>query len=529
MQFWTTSPPSAIGGGRGAIGSHSVPPELMRLRYAVRPEINVAPMPRTSVQPAPWPPQRHTSLLAVGLGLWLVAMIWNWPVALSFGDEVGYVGQARLFLEGRIRPTADSPGIWHTTPSGGLIAKYPLFHPALLAPFIAVAPRAAFLVGIITAMVLVLCVARVLADWGRDPLWALLVLAQPAITLVSRTMMADLLLSAFLLGAYLAMRGNHLKATVALIAATLLAKPTGPVLAVLLMLGELLTSAGALRARHPAAVNRAVAWGVGMIVGLVAIVGLNLIANGSPWYGYHERFGPPNFGPKFLLTAGAAHAKSLLLAPPLLIVGIWPYWKRRDFGPPVVIVGLVGLMSVYYFVDWGRNWADSLILSQRLVLPAIVFLMIGYVTLLSDALSWLEVKVATVAGWTGISRLMRTTTVAGLLILPGLSGQAIGVRHRRWQEPMRKALAAVTEVAASRRTDRIGLTPNALKYGLLFPGKTTMQTTGGPNPEVILCATKNTSYRVVETDFSCSTPGYESVRQLIGCEILVRSSMVSPR
>jgi hypothetical protein len=447
-------------------------------------------------------------------------MVWNWPVALSFGDEVGYVGQARLFLEGRIRPTIESPGIWHTTPTGGLIAKYPLFHPAILAPFIAVMPRAAFLVGIVTAMVLVFCAARVLEKWGRDPIWALLLLAQPAITLVSRTLMADLLISTFLLGAYLAMRGDHPRSTVALVAATLLAKPTGPVLAVLLMAGELVTSSAQLRRRQPAAIRRVVAWGIGMALGLAVTVALNYVANGSPWYGYHERFGPPNFGAQFLRTAGAAHAKSLLLAPPLLVIGVWPYWKRRDFGPLAVIVGLVGLMSVYYFVDWGRNRADSLVLSQRLILPAIVFLMIGYVSLLADGAEWLERRVGT---W------IRSAILAGLLVFPGLAGFAIGARHRRWQEPMRQALVAVTEVAASMGTDRIALTPSALKYGLLFRGRTTMQTTDRPNPDVILCATKNTSYRVTETNFSCATPGYRTLRQFVGCEILVRSDRVLPK
>jgi hypothetical protein len=94
---------------------------------------------------------------------------------------------------------------------------------------------------------------------------------------------------------------------------------------------------------------------------------------------------------------------------------------------------------------------------------------------------------------------------------------------------MRKALLAVTEVAGALGTDHIGLTPSALKYGLLFRGRTTMQTSESVNPDVILCATKNTSYRITETDYSCTTPGYRSVRELIGCQILVRTDRLAPR
>ena len=478
---------------------------------------------------------RRSGLIGLSIALWLVVMAWEWPVALSFGDEVGYVGQARLFLQGQIKPTISSPGIWHTTASGGLVAKYPLFHPDLLAPFIALSPRSAFLVGIVTAVLLAVMAGRILREWGKDPMWAVLVLAQPAITLVARTLMADLLLSAFLLGAYCAIRKNRFGPTILLIAATLVAKPTGPVLAVLLIGGELSKDWRPLRARDPVAMRKVLACGVGMAVGMAIIVGTNLIANGSPWYGYHERLGPPNFMATFLFTSGAAHAKSLALVPPLLFVGAWPFWVRRDYGPLAVMAGLIGLMAIYYFVDWGRSSVDSLVLSQRLILPAIVFLMIGYAALLSDLCLHLEARWGP---WVG------STTLAGLLILPGLAGYAISSRHRRWQEPMRQALASVSEVAASLGTNRIALTPSALKYGLMFNGLTTLQPSerallaegpdrkdldGQPLAEVILCGTKNTSYRVLSSDLSCVTKGYETVRAFAGCEILVRSDRIPNR
>lgn len=457
---------------------------------------------------------RRTLPIALGLGLWLVVMVWNWPVALSFGDEVGYVGQARLFLQGRIRPTVEAPGIWHPTASGGLIAKYPLFHPLLLAPFIAVNPRSAFLLGIGTAIALVVCAARFLRRWGRDPLWALLLLAQPAISVLSRTLMADLLISVFLFGAYVCLQRNRLWSTALLVAATMATKPTGPLLAGLLLVGDFVSTWRDVRDRNAATIRRWIGAGMGFGLGILLIVAQNLLANGSPRYGYYQRFGPPSFEPRFLSSTGVAHAKSLLLNPPLLVVGIWPFWKRRDFGPIAVVVGLVGLMSIYFFVDWGRNWADSLVLSQRLILPAVVFLMVGYVICLSDLLSAAKRKFG---AWIG------TVCMAALILFPASVGQAIGSRHRRWQEAMHQGLVAVTEVAREIGTDRIALTPDALKYGLLFRGTTSMYLADRENPDAVLCATKNTSYRVWEVDYSCVIPGYERVRSIPGSDVLVRS------
>jgi hypothetical protein len=459
-------------------------------------------------------PHRRTALLALGMVLWVAVNAWTWPTAMSFGDEVGYVGQARVFMEGRIRPTATDPGIWHTSPTRGLYAKYPLVHPAILASFMSVTPRAAFVIGIAAALALALVAARVLRSWGEDPLWALVMLAQPAIVVVSRTLMADVLISATLVGAHFALRRGRLRAAAALIAATMVLKPTGPLLACLLLAGEGLMSRADLLARRAPAIRRLAWGGAGLLVGGTLVMALNGLANGTPFYGYHERVASVNFGPRFLATAGLAHAKSLLLNPPLLLLGAWPYWRRRDFGPVLVIAGLCGLMSVYYFVDWGRNRADSLVLSQRLILPAVAFLIVGYVSCLQEILRRLP----------GALRIWaQRLAAAALLILPSVAAYEIGKRHRRWQQPMTDAMNTLANVTRSRGVTEVGVTTNALKYGLMFPGRTVQFPEGGARPPVVLCATKNTSYRITETDFSCSFEGYRRVASSIGVDILVKS------
>src|SRR5947208_1999997 len=85
--------------------------------------------------------ERDELLFALGAAAWLVVMILRWPCGLSYSDEIGYLGQAKLFLEGHIRWIPGAPGIWNPTPHGP-VAQYPLLIPLLLAPLFAIAPTA---------------------------------------------------------------------------------------------------------------------------------------------------------------------------------------------------------------------------------------------------------------------------------------------------------------------------------------------------------------------------------------------------
>src|SRR5450432_1487556 len=75
---------------------------------------------------------RDELLFCVGVGLWVAVMILTWPRALSFRDEVGYLGRAKLLVEGHLGWFANSPGVWVST-TRGMVGKYPLFQSLLLA------------------------------------------------------------------------------------------------------------------------------------------------------------------------------------------------------------------------------------------------------------------------------------------------------------------------------------------------------------------------------------------------------------
>jgi len=459
----------------------------------------------------------EATLLWVGVVLWLVVLLLSWPPALSFDDEVAYLGQAKLFLAGQIRPQADSPGLWFPGASG-LRAQYPLFHPLLLTPLMAVDPRLVFLLSTLSAVGVTWLASRVLRAWGRHPAWALVILAHPTVVILSRTAMADLPFALAAVGAWWALtRGPLVAATVALAGLVLLKVP-GSVLAVMLVGGCAFGWWKTGQLGRSETRRRLTVAALALVLGMALAAGLNLLALGHPWFGYdHSGLDTPLFGLLHLRTSGAAHLLSVLLCPPLLIVGAWSYWKRAEFGPLCAIFGFGALMSVYYFVDTIPGWAQSVIVSQRLIVPAVAFLLIGYADLLAAAATRLRVPAS-----------------RALLPLLGLVvGVAVAVseRHLRRQEPMAAALAAADAAVRAVSADELAITPEASKVGMLYPGRTRRFVPGTGHPAVILCGRKSASYRRADRTDVCDFPGYRTERSMNGFDILVpeRASNDAPR
>jgi hypothetical protein len=452
-------------------------------------------------------------LLAAGMLLWTLAQVARWPVALSFGDEIGYVGQAKLLLEGKVRPDLDSAGAWTPTPDGWR-AKYPLLGGILLAPLCAAHPRLVFLAGVASALVIAWIAGRALAGWGRSPAWGLVVLLHPTVTLLARTAMTDLPLVAFTVGAWWSLRRGRLAAAAVLLMLTVAIKATGPVLALAIVAGEGVRCWPALRARERRAFLHVGAGAVGLGAGLALSMALSWLASGKLWFSYDYRFlkTPPFWYGHFPSTA-PHHARTLLLLPPLLVAGVWPLWRRRELGPLLVIAGLTGMMCLYYFVDTGRSWAETLVLSPRLILPAVAFLLVGWADLLAAVV---EARPWACRGAT-----------AALVAVPALLALAISVRHRRWQEPEGEALAAASRLVSERGEHALGLTPESCKVALLYPGHTPWvrepPIPGGARPGVVLCGTRSWSYRTGDVPTTCDLAGYAVESEREGFKILVRA------
>jgi hypothetical protein len=173
-----------------------------------------------------------------------------------------------------------------------------------------------------------------------------------------------------------------------------------------------------------------------------------------------------------------------------------------------VIAGLIAMMSVYFFVDWGRGPLESLILSQRLILPAVGFLLVGYAAYLAAFVS---------------RPMLRKFATVALMVVPVIVTIVIGSKHRRWQKPMGTALTTAAQVSAEYGGSELGLTPSASKIGLFHRGPTSMVGVGGVStPRVVLCGAEDYSYRMGNFKQPCHVAGYRSVQSLPGYEILVR-------
>ncbi|HEY2900454.1 MAG TPA: hypothetical protein VGL59_07760, partial [Polyangia bacterium] len=372
-----------------------------------------------------------------------------------------------------------------------LIPKYPLFLPLLMVPFFALAPGLVFLPGVLAGIALAWMAGRILESWGKSRLWGLIILLDPTVALLSRTVMSDVPLALFGLCTWYHLRRGAGWQTTLFAALAVIIRVNGVVTVGALLAGQSLVL---LRdRRRPMAVLRAMTpLLLGMSIGGAVLIGLNLLANGTVHSGYNESASQA-FGLRFLATSGRAHLKSLLLCPPLLVLGAWPYWRRRDFAALFASLASILMMIVYFFVDWGVGFIDTLVLSRRLILPSVVFLLVGYADILAQVFRGFR--------WVRVGQ-------AAAVVLPALLALALGHKHRQWQMPAHRALVRAEMRAKRIDSDELGVTPSAFKIGLLFPGRTVFVARDRGQPKLVLCHSAEGSYRMRGVSYSCALPGY---------------------
>lgn len=450
--------------------------------------------------------------LAAGILAWVVIMTALWPLATSFGDEVGYVGEARLVLSGRFKPQPADVGISLRGVHAPLVPRYPLLPSLFLAPLFAITPRAVFALGIASAVVICLLGARVLRSWGDDPTWALLLLAHPTIVIIARTALADVPFCAVMLGAWWALRRDRLWTAIPLLAVLCALKSTGSLIAFAIGAGELWRRLPALRRRERDAKRALAAIVMGGALGAALVAATNYLSTGGVWFAYDVKFlGVPFFWYTHFPHTAPAQLRTVLLLPPLLFLGAIPLWRAREYGPLLVVVGFGGLMCFYFFVDSGTTWLESFVMAPRLILPIVVYLLIGYAHLLA-ALARRRL------GREGLVR-------AGLVAATAVIALAVSVRHQRWQRPMGQALDVAGRLAAAHGDAPLGVVLQTSKVGVLNRGPVRMVEAGAWDTPVVLCSDHSASYRERARDgvFSCEGPGYRvAYRGSDGFAVLVR-------
>jgi hypothetical protein len=467
---------------------------------------------------------RDDVLFWIAVALWVAVIVASWPRALSFSDEVGYVGRAKLLVAGQLHYVPDSLATWIETPQG-FIGKFPILYSVLLAPLVAIWPPAAFALPVAAAVLLAATARAALKGWGKSPLWALVVLAHPTIVILSRTAMADVPQAAAAAAAWWACKRGRAVATIAWLTILVALKATGNVLALAIVAGEVVSSQAALRARDRAAWRRVAAGVAGAALGYALSLAENRIANGTFASGYEaffERIKP--FSLSYLPARAPVHLRTLLLEPPLLAAGAWTFWRRRDFGPLFVIGGFLALMCVYVWADTGATRLESFVLSPRLILPVVAFLLVGYGAWLAELVARLRAPEARDAP----AAVPPSAPPAPAWLCAGLVGltlaSVVGVSWVHWRQ--QRAMSIVRDVASAvadahgERT--LGVTENASKAGVLHDGPTTLFDPVRNRPAAVFCSEVSASHRMSAPRASCQFPGYHAINSREGYYALAR-------
>jgi len=453
----------------------------------------------TTEQRSDWRP------FLIGLALWIVATAVTWPSTLTFYDGVGYVGQARNLSQGRLLPGPETPGVWVETPDG-YVPRYPLLLPLALTPLFAISPYLVFVVGALAAVALAIVGAVILDRFRGEPFWGLVFLIHPTLALMSRTVMTDLALSVFALSSWWALHRRRRLASIVLFALLVSIKPTGIPIALILVSFEALRFV----TRHRRGQLLQEGWPllaaiVGCAIGGLTVAGLNLMATGTLGYGYSwAHLGRTTFSLEYLPSSGLTHVRSLIAVPPLLIAGLWSLWKRGAGGAALAAVGLVGLSSSYWFVDRAPGLAN-LIVAPRLILPAVAFLLLGYVDIVGG-----------IAERLGVTRLACWIVV----VLAPAVALSLGIVHGQREAPMVRARAAAMHTAEDYPAGPIGVTFPAMKTGMLIPSEILWFGTGDSRPCVVLCNTASESLRNPGS-FDCGSEGYDEEIRIDSYTILV--------
>lgn len=312
--------------------------------------------------------------LLAGLALYTISFLLFYPRTFAIVDEDAYLTQALLFRTGHVSYENSPIPTPHMTVEhdGRLVSKYPPGNALFLLPFVLLGWRAVFLSGLALALAgtgLFGLALRRLAP-SADPAWSLLYLFYPAVVLLSRTVMSDLLAgTAVLAGFYFLLRGRPslLVAGLALGFACLVRYSN-----VALVLVALTLVACGPRPR----LGRVAMLLAGCVPFAVAILAYDAYAFGGPlaFPMYLTGF----FSPAFFARNLAYYIPNLLLLYPLMLCA--PLFVRRGarlfLAMPAYLLLL--LYCFFSFVYESTSWAERLTIGMRYLLPAIPFFVLGF-------------------------------------------------------------------------------------------------------------------------------------------------------
>jgi hypothetical protein len=373
----------------------------------------------------------HWRWLLLLIAFYLVIFVYFYPPTHGIEDEAGYINQAFLWQHGSI--TAEGAGYgqladFYTINGRSVSFRNPGRALTLLPFMIAFGERSVFFTGAIIHVLTVLAAALLLVRLGKSPLWALLILLHPTMTLYSRTVMSDELSGLLLLLAVLAVTCKSkrgLLAGIALGAAVLTRYHTAVVVPFFIV--ALFFDKGRREAFICLLTTGAFA---------VLIVAYNYWTFRNLVGGYSDMV---SFGPQYLAYSLKYYVPALLLLWPLQLFA--PFIDRSPLRGYVwaCCFPVFGLLTVYFFHETGESLVQTLILGQRLMLTILPIWIVSYIF--------------TVDSWTGtaihkyVPHAIRVAAVTACCVIL-LGGTFFLFReHQRHLVNLRDTAAEIEQVA----------------------------------------------------------------------------------
>jgi 4-amino-4-deoxy-L-arabinose transferase-like glycosyltransferase len=357
---------------------------------------------------------RTAWLFVAGAVLYVTTFLALYPRTTAIVDEDAYLTEAFLFRTGRVSYDRSSiPAPHMTVESGGrLTSKYPPGTSLFLLPFIFFGWRAVFVSGLLLALagtaLFVLILRRLSPE--ADPAWALLYLFYPAVVLLSRTVMSDLLAATLVLAAFycLLRRGGWLLgAGFALGLACLVRYSNAILVPVFLIL--------ALRPAGPR-LRSALSLFAGFAPPAVAIAAYNAYAYGSPFS--FPMYLTGNFSPAYFPHNAWYYGSALLILYPFMLAAPFAAGKGRRLILGLPAYAVLGVYCFFSFTFDTPNLPARVTIGLRYLLPGLPFFILAFILGADRLLNRLR------ANW------LKCAAVGGMALL----SVAIQVRHDRYLE-----------------------------------------------------------------------------------------------
>jgi len=361
--------------------------------------------------------------LVAAVAVYLAIFATYYPPIAGVEDEGGFINQAVVWSKGATSAEGAGLGdVFDFVESSG--RHVPWRNPGrslIVLPLLLVfGLKWIFVSGAVVHVAIVFVIAATLRRLNVSPLYAVLALFHPTLSLYSRTVMGDAPAGLFLalaLFAYTLQSRSGLLCGLAVGAAAVMRTQTGivlPFVALAILMrdrplrwrdsAECLLAGGAVGALL-AAFNL---WMVGNPVGLASKVGF--------------------FAMEFIPRNGSFYISALLLWWPGMLVAPFLAPKGVRAGLLALTIPILALLLPYYWFDQGGSFIQTSVLGQRLIQSALPVWIVAYALAIERyALPFLRALVPRPAVW----------ATATVLLIGGCTAQALLFRqHQRHLEHM---------------------------------------------------------------------------------------------